>query len=101
MRDQDSASQTQVQHNGPARKIRNCADTSWHSVTILMRPAPLRRSQFKFGIFVSHSEPLFGGKCLRRRRWCCASSHTMEKQMTETCPSLEREFKGVVPKDTQ
>lgn len=45
----------QVQHNGPARKMRNCADTSWHSVTILVRPAPLRRSQFKFGIFVSHS----------------------------------------------
>lgn len=46
---------SQQVHNGPARKTRNHADGSWHSVTTVMRLPPLRRSQFYFGIFMSPS----------------------------------------------
>lgn len=46
-------------------------------------------------------EPFSEGKCLRRRRWCCASCQAMGKQMTGTHPSLECGFKGAVQMDTQ
>lgn len=48
----DCAGQVQVQCNSPTAKMRDCVDTSWHSVKILMY---FEGYQFHFGIFMSLS----------------------------------------------